>query len=182
MIRPRESLLFYMRGERVSLSLLEQGTRIFKKRKKALTSQTVGLRMAQTDSLTRRILMGRELPELPDAELAVLQALWQRGPATIRQLTEALYPGGSEAHYATVQKLLDRLEAKRCVQRDRSTHAHLFCAAVDRNDLIGSRLEALAERLCGGSLTPLVTNLVRSKRLSARERREIRRLMDELDS
>jgi predicted transcriptional regulator len=126
--------------------------------------------------------MGHDLPDLPDAELAVLQALWQREAATIRQLTEDLYPGGSDAHYATVQKLLDRLEAKRCVSRDRSNHAHLFRATVDRNEMIGSRLEALAERLCDGSLTPLVTNLVRSKRLTAKERREIRRLMDELDS
>ena len=53
---------------------------------------------------------------------------------------------------------------------------------LGRNELIGHRLEAMAEKLCGGSLTPLLTNLVRSKRLTARERREIRKLMEELDS
>ena len=58
--------------------------------------------------------MRRDLPELPDAELAVLQQLWERGPATIRQLTDALYPEGTDAYYATVQKLLERLEAKGC--------------------------------------------------------------------
>lgn len=125
--------------------------------------------------------MGRPALDLPDAELAVLQALWDRGPATIRQLTELLYPGGTEAHYATVQKLLERLESKRCVRRDRRGWAHVFRAAIDRDELIGRRLEAVADRLCGGSLTPLLTNLVRSRRLTARERREIRALMDELD-
>ena len=125
--------------------------------------------------------MSREVPELPDAELAVLQQLWEQGPATIRQLTAALYPAGTDAHYATVQKLLDRLEAKHCVDRDRTAHAHVFRARVDRDAVIGHRLEAMAEKLCGGSLTPLLTNLVRSKRLSARERKEIRRLMEELD-
>jgi BlaI family transcriptional regulator, penicillinase repressor len=123
----------------------------------------------------------RELHDLPDAEVAVLNILWDRGPATIRQLADELYPNGNEAHYATVQKLLDRLEGKGCVGRDRSGWAHVFTAAVERDEIIGRKLQAVAEKLCGGSLTPLVTNLVRSKRLTAKERREIRKLMEELD-
>jgi predicted transcriptional regulator len=125
--------------------------------------------------------MIRHPQDLPDAELAVLQSLWEAGPSTIRQLTDVLYPHGGDASYATVQKLLDRLEAKGCVRRDRSSWAHVFRANLDRNDYIGRKLEAVAEQLCGGSLTPLLTNLVRSKRLTAKERREIRKLMDELD-
>jgi BlaI family penicillinase repressor len=119
--------------------------------------------------------------DLPDAELAVLQMLWEHGPATIRQLADSLYPEGTESHYATVQKLLERLETKGCVRRDRSSWAHVFHAVLGRDDFIGQRLQAVAEKLCGGSLTPLLTNLVRSKQLTARERREIRKLMDELD-
>jgi predicted transcriptional regulator len=122
-----------------------------------------------------------KLHDLPDAELAVLQALWDRGPATIRQLADILYPHGNEAHYATVQKLLDRLEHKGCVGRDRSGWAHVFSATVGRDEIIGRNLEAVAEKLCGGSLTPLVTNLVRSRRLTAKERREIRKLIEELE-
>jgi BlaI family penicillinase repressor len=125
--------------------------------------------------------MRRDLQELPDAELAVLQRLWESGPATIRHLTDALYPESTDAYYATVQKLLERLEAKGCVRRDRSAWAHVFEALVNRDDIIGRRLEAVAAKLCGGSLTPLLTNLVRSKRLTLKERREIRKLMDELD-
>jgi BlaI family penicillinase repressor len=125
--------------------------------------------------------MIRDPQNLPDAELSVLQSLWERGPSTIRQLADTLYPSGTEAHYATVQKLLERLEAKGCVSRDRASWAHVFQATIDRDELIGRRLQAVAEKLCGGSLTPLLTNLVRSKRLTPKERREIRRLMDELD-
>jgi predicted transcriptional regulator len=125
--------------------------------------------------------MNRVPQDLPDAELSVLQTLWERGPSTIRQLTDTLYPSGTEAHYATVQKLLERLESKGCVQRDRRSWAHVFRATIDRDELIGRRLQAVAEKLCGGSLTPLLTNLVRSKRLTPKERREIRKLMDEFD-
>ncbi|CAN5422261.1 hypothetical protein BH10PLA2_BH10PLA2_29670 [soil metagenome] len=127
--------------------------------------------------------MTRQFSDLPDAELTVLQALWDHwGPATIRQLTDAIYPSGTDAHYSTVQKLLDRLETKGFVKRNRDSWAHTFEAVLQRNELIGHRLEAMAEKLCNGSLTPLLTNLVQSKRLSARERREIRKLMEELDS
>jgi len=125
--------------------------------------------------------MARTPQDVTDAELAVLQVLWDQGSGTIRQLTDVLYPGGGTAHYATVQKLLDRLEAKGCVRRDRGPAAHTFTAAIDRNELIGRRLEDMAEKLCGGSLTPLLTHLVRAKRLSARQRQELRSLIDELD-
>jgi BlaI family penicillinase repressor len=125
--------------------------------------------------------MVRDPHDPPDAELAVLKKLWDSGPATIRQLTDALYPSGADAYYATVQKLLDRLEAKGCVGRDRRTSPHVFRAVVGRDAVIGSRLEAVAEKLCDGSLTALFTNLVRSKKLSAKERREIRKLIEELD-
>jgi predicted transcriptional regulator len=125
--------------------------------------------------------MARTPQDVTDAELAVLQLLWDGGPATIRQLTDVLYPGGGTAQYGTVQKLLDRLEAKGCVHRDRTPAAHTFAAAIRREDLIGRRLQDMAEKLCGGSLTPLLTHLVRTRRLTARERQELRDLIDEFD-
>jgi predicted transcriptional regulator len=125
--------------------------------------------------------MGRTPRDITDAELAVLQVLWDRGEASIRQITATLYPEGGVACYATVQKLLERLEAKGCVARERAGPVHQFAAAVGREDLIGRRLRAVAEKLCGGSLTPLLTHLVQTQRLSARERQELRALIDELD-
>src|SRR3954467_5481633 len=116
--------------------------------------------------------------EVTDAELAVLQALWDRGPATIRHLTDRLYPAGSASCYATVQKLLERLEGKSFCKRDRSGPVHRFAARVGRDELIGRRLRTVAEKLCGGSLTPLLTHLVRHQRLTDRERRQLRDLID----
>ena len=125
--------------------------------------------------------MARSPQDVTEKELAILQVLWDQGPATIRQITDLLYPEGGAAHYATVQKLLDRLEGKGFVRRDRTPPAHAFAAAVDRGDLIGRRLQAMAEQLCGGSMTPLLTHLVRARRLSARERQDLRQLIDDLD-
>ncbi len=125
--------------------------------------------------------MSRTPQDVTEYELAILQVLWDSGPATIRQLTDAVYPGGGTVQYATVQKLLERLERKGFVRRDRRGPAHVFSAAVGREELLGRRLQDMAEKLCGGSLTPLLTHLVRTRRLSDQERRELRDLIDEMD-
>jgi predicted transcriptional regulator len=119
-------------------------------------------------------------PDVTDAELAVLQTLWGQGEATIRQLTDVLYPEGKAAQYGTVQKLLERLEAKGCVRRDRAPWPHRFTAAVDRDTLIGWRLRATAAKLCGGSLTPLLLHLLRAEQLNPDERQELRSFLEQL--
>jgi predicted transcriptional regulator len=121
------------------------------------------------------------LKDIPDAELAVLQALWEQGPATVRQLTDLLYPGGGDAGYATVQTLLARLEKKGHVARDRSAHAHRFSAVLDRDTLVGQRLRTMAEKLCGGLMAPLLTHLVRAEALTPKERQQLRDLIDQLE-
>ncbi len=125
--------------------------------------------------------MKRSQADVTDAELALLQALWEQGRSTIRQLVERVYAQEGASVYATVQKLLDRLEAKGCVHRDRSQAVHVFEAAIDRDALIGRRLRAVADALCGGSITPLLTHLVRGGELSDSDRKELRALIDRLD-
>ena len=124
--------------------------------------------------------MARTPQDVTDAELAVLQALWDGGPATIRRLTDVLYPGGGPAQYGTVQKLLERLEGKGCVSRDRAPWPHVFTPAIDRSTLIGWRLRTMAEKLCGGSMAPLLLHLLRAEQFSPEERRELRSFLDQL--
>jgi predicted transcriptional regulator len=126
--------------------------------------------------------MSRTPKDITDAELAVLQVLWDGSGCSIRQIADVLYPEGRAAHYATVQKLLERLEEKGCVRRDRSGAIHLFAASLDRDELIGRRLQAVAEKLCGGSWTPLLTHLVQHRKLSAQDRQALRDLIEELDA
>ena len=125
--------------------------------------------------------MKRSQADVTDAELALLQALWDHGQATIRQLVERVYGKDGTSVYATVQKLLDRLEAKGCVRRDRSGPVHVFEAEIGREELIGRRLRAVADALCGGSLTPLLTQLVQGGELSPKDRKELRALINRLD-
>jgi predicted transcriptional regulator len=124
--------------------------------------------------------MGRPSHDVTEAELAVLRELWHAGTATVRQLTDRLYPGGGASAIATVQKLLERLENKGAVGRRRQGSAYEFSPLLTRDELIGYRLRAVAEQLCGGSITPLLTSLVRTKAMSARERKELRGILEEL--
>ncbi|HEY7116816.1 MAG TPA: BlaI/MecI/CopY family transcriptional regulator [Tepidisphaeraceae bacterium] len=117
--------------------------------------------------------MPRTPREITDAELGVLRTLWEVGPCTIRQITARLYPANTAACYATVQKLLERLEGKSFVARKRGGTCHTFRACVCREELIARRLRAVAHSLCGGSLAPLLAHLIQSGKLTARERQQI---------
>jgi BlaI family transcriptional regulator, penicillinase repressor len=124
--------------------------------------------------------MARTPQDVTDMELAVLQVLWERGPSSRRQITDVLYPDGGPAHFTTVQKLLERLEKKGHVMRSAGAGPVTFTAITDREELISRRLLDVAEKLCGGSLTPLLMNLVRAKPLTPRELQEIQELLHEL--
>jgi predicted transcriptional regulator len=124
--------------------------------------------------------MARRPQDVTDAELDVLRALWDGGESTIRSLANRLYPRGGASEYATVQKLLERLEDKGHVGRRAEGRVNVFSARVRREDLVARRLRDTAEKLCDGSLTPLLTHLVSAGRFSHDELDELRRLVDRL--
>lgn len=117
-------------------------------------------------------------PRLANAELAVMELLWDSGALTARQIREDLYPGDARPQHGTVQKLLLRLEEKQFVARDRSPPVHLFSARVSREAYAGDQLQAIAEKLTSGSLAPLLTYLIAEKRVSRAEIRRLRRILD----
>jgi predicted transcriptional regulator len=121
-----------------------------------------------------------KIEQVTDGELAILEVIWKRGDPTSRDLADALYDDVTDSKLASVQKLLERLEAKGCISRDRRERAHRFTALVSREAFLADRLRALAEQVCGGAMAPLATALLRSAELTAEDRDELRRLVDEL--
>jgi predicted transcriptional regulator len=124
--------------------------------------------------------VARRPQDVTEAELVVLRELWDTGPATIRTLADRLYPSGGASEYATVQKLLERLEDKGHVAHEAEGRQNVYSARVGRETLVARRLRETADQLCDGSLTPLLTHLVSAGRLSPEELRELRRLVDRL--
>lgn len=118
-------------------------------------------------------------PQVPEAELSVLRSLWERAPQTARDLAEALYGGAGRNEMGTVQKLLQRLEAKKLISRERHPDGHRFMPRISRDTFAGQQLAELADKLTDGSLTPFLTHFVERGRLSKQDREAIRRLLDQ---
>lgn len=118
-------------------------------------------------------------PPLANAELAVMEGLWQQDRMTARQIREELYPRSTKAQHGTVQRLLQRLEDKGYVERDCTLPVYLFSARISRQAYACSQLESLADKLTGGSLAPLITHMIEEKRISRAEIRRLMRILDE---
>jgi len=119
--------------------------------------------------------------DLGSAELEVLKALWEVGPATVREVLGFLHDRGRRVAYTTVQTLLTRLELKRYVTSDKSDLAHVFRARVTRERVTRSRLKTLVTQLYDGAAGPLVLQLVRTERLTPQELGQLQTLIERLD-
>lgn len=122
------------------------------------------------------------MPPVPlaNAELAVMEVLWDAAePLTARQIQERLYPDRPKAQHGTVQRLLQRLEEKGYVDRDRDAPVQLFSPRLGREAYASGQLESLAERLTGGSLAPLITHLIEERRISGDEIARLRQILDD---
>ena len=124
--------------------------------------------------------MARRVP-VSDSELEVLKVLWGQGPSTVRDVAAALRRQRRRLAYNTVLTLLSRLRDKGYAAADRREQAHQFRATVSREDLLGSSLAALADRVCDGTASPLMLALVKGQRFSTDEIAAFRRLLDELE-
>ena len=116
---------------------------------------------------------------LTNAEMAVMELLWESEKLTARQVREQLYADSDKAQHGTVQRLLQNLEEKGFIHRDRSLGVHLFSAVISREAYGGAQLETLAQKLTGGSIAPLLTHLLDEKRLGKAEIKRLRSLLEE---
>jgi BlaI family transcriptional regulator, penicillinase repressor len=116
---------------------------------------------------------------LTNAEMAVMELLWESERLTARQIREQLYNDSDKAQHGTVQRLLQSLEEKQFVSRDRSLGVQLFSATVSREVYGSLQLESLANKLTGGSIAPLLTHLLDKKKLGKAEIERLRKLLDE---
>lgn len=126
--------------------------------------------------------MRKPYTPIPDAELQVLRLLWANGFMTSRELAETIYGVADNSTVGTVSKLLKRLEKRQCVKRDRSQFAHRFAASVTQSDVAGQHLESIAAKIANGSFAPFIAHLVDGRKLSERDKAEIRRILDEESS
>lgn len=117
-------------------------------------------------------------PSLPDSELEVMRVLWKKERATAREVWGELKDVGSGWTYATVNTLLQRLEAKGLAGSDKSKMTYIYWPEISRQQVAKRRVKQIVEKLYDGKGVPLVVQLLKNQRLSTAEAAEIRQMLD----
>jgi BlaI family penicillinase repressor len=119
----------------------------------------------------------KPLAALSPAETEILRLVWQLEPAAVQEICDSL-PKDRSIAYATVQTLLRRLEKKGYVRHEVQGKAHLFSAAVKREQVIKRTVGDFVERLFGGDPLPLMLHLADQSDLKADDLEELKKLID----
>jgi BlaI family penicillinase repressor len=123
----------------------------------------------------------REIPRPTEGELELLGILWERGPATVRELFEAVNTRRIIV-YTGVLKLLQIMTEKGLVERDERERAHVYRAAISQSDTEVRFLRELSERFFAGSAAQLALRALEMENASGAELDAIRRLIEKKDA
>ena len=122
------------------------------------------------------MLKKREVPRPTEGELELLEILWERGPATVRELFDEVNVKRPVV-YTGVLKLLQIMTEKRLVERDERERAHVYRAAVSQADTEHRFLRELSERFFAGSAAQLALRALEMESTSEEELTAIRKLI-----
>lgn len=117
-------------------------------------------------------------PTPTSAELAILQVLWRRGPATVREVHDAL---GADTAYTTVLKTMQIMAGKKLVKRDESSRSHLYAPLVQAAPTETRLVNELMDKAFEGSAAKLAVRALATGKASKAELAEVRALLDELE-
>ena len=117
------------------------------------------------------------LPRPTESELELLRILWEKEPATVREIYDTLNHERSSG-YTTVLKLLQIMTAKGLVVRDEANRAHVYRAAISQDAMQSKLLKDLSMRLFSGSAAQLALHALAMEPASQNELDEIRALIE----
>jgi predicted transcriptional regulator len=116
------------------------------------------------------------LPKLTKLELHIMEALWDRGAASIREIQET-FPARERPAYTTVQTTVYRLEAKKALRRIKKiSNAHIFEAVVSRRAAQRRLIDELLD-LFGGRTRPIMAHLLESGKITLDDVQEAERYL-----
>jgi BlaI family transcriptional regulator, penicillinase repressor len=119
-------------------------------------------------------------PKLTKLELQIMETLWTRGSASIREIQES-FPEKKRPAYTTIQTTVYRLESKKAVRRVRKVgNFHIFEAAVSR-DIAQRKLVDDLLALFGGRTQPVMAHLIESGRLTMADVKEAEKTLRKLE-
>jgi BlaI family transcriptional regulator, penicillinase repressor len=124
--------------------------------------------------------MRRPTPTLTPQELAIMKVVWSMETATVRDVYERLRTRRDVA-YTTVMTMMKILEQKGYVTKARGERAFVYRAARPRQQVLGGMVREFVDRVFDGASRPLLVHLVKSAKLSDRQRKALQRAIDEVE-
>jgi predicted transcriptional regulator len=122
----------------------------------------------------------RPTPRPTDAELAILNVLWEHGPCTVREVHDAL-SSMQDSGYTTTLKLMQIMTDKGLVVRDESNRAHIYSPRSSAQKTQRQLLGDLIDRAFGGSPAQLVMQALSATKASTEELSAIRQMLDQME-
>ena len=119
-------------------------------------------------------------PAISKGEMEVARALWDVGPATVREIFESL-PESRQMDFSTVQTYLRRLETKGYVGSKLDGRVRVYTARTQARTVIRETVDDLVQRLFGGETMPLMRHLIEERGMDESNLAELRDLIDGLD-
>jgi BlaI family penicillinase repressor len=120
-------------------------------------------------------------PELTNAELRVLKALWEIERGSVAEVRSELAKRGQELAYTTVMTLLGRLATKGAVLVDKEREPFLYRPAHRKESVLRDRLREFVREVFDGQAESLVLNLVEDETLTKAELRAIEKRISEAE-
>src|SRR6266571_7712345 len=119
------------------------------------------------------------LPKLAKLELQIMDTLWTRGSASIREIQEA-FPERDRPAYTTIQTTVYRLEGKKALRRVKKiSNAHIFEAVISRNAAQRRLIDELLG-LFGGRTQPVMAHLIESGKLTLDDVHEAEKALQDI--
>lgn len=119
----------------------------------------------------------RKSPTLTEAELRLMEVLWQKGPATVQQVMEEL-PEKTPLAYNSVLTTIRILEKKGYLKHEKDGRAHVYTPLVERQEATRSEIRRLVTRFFGNSHELLVLNILKDQTVDADELKRLRKMLE----
>jgi BlaI family transcriptional regulator, penicillinase repressor len=123
------------------------------------------------------VLPPRKSPTLTEAELRLMEVLWENGPATVQQVMQDL-PEKAPLAYNSVLTTIRILEKKGYVKHIKDGRAYVYTPLVERQEATRSEIRRLVSRFFGNSHELLVLNILKDHSVDAAELKRLRKLLE----
>ncbi len=119
------------------------------------------------------------IPRISETEWEIMRVVWARNPVTAAEIIDELSKSDPTWHPVTAKTLLNRLVKKGALGYDLDGRAYVYRALVRERDCVNAVSSSFLDRVFGGSLSTMVAHFVENRKLSPKQVKELRKMLDE---